>query len=267
MPTPAICFIGPMIGMHPGCVTTQDEVLAGLFNNAGYRVYSFSHKRGRAARFMDTVAGILKSYRHIDVFCISVYGGLSFVNEDVASLLATLVGRPVIFHLHGGALPDFLARHPRWGARVLNRGKALIAPSSYLQRSVRGKSGPTSIIPNVVDLQGYSFRLRQGVSPRLLWLRTFHEIWNPRMALRVLARLRNDGIDATLVMGGQDKGMLGILRTEAETLGIAAAVSFPGFLDARAKCRYGEECDVFINTNRVDNTPVALIEAWAMACQ
>jgi L-malate glycosyltransferase len=264
MPTPTICFVGPMIGMHPGCVTTQDEILAGLFCKAGYRVFSLSHKRGRLARLVDTVAGILRSQEDIDVFCISVYGGLSFVNEDIASLLATLFKRPVIFHLHGGALPDFLTRHPLWGARVLSRGKALIAPSQYLQRSIRAGSGPTSIIPNVVDLQGYTFRLRQRVRPRLLWMRTFHEIWNPRMALRVMGRLRNDGIDARLVMGGQDKGMLGRLRAQAETMGIAGAVSFPGFLDAGAKVRYGDECDIFINTNRVDNTPVALIEAWAM---
>ena len=84
------------------------------------------------------------------------------------------------------------------------------------------------------------------------------------MALRVLKRLRRDGLDATLVMAGQDKGMLRSVRQEAEGLGIHDAVCFAGFLDVPAKRSFGEQSDIFINTNRIDNAPVALIEAWAM---
>jgi glycosyltransferase involved in cell wall biosynthesis len=202
--------------------------------------------------------------QEVDVYCVSVYSGLSFINTDVASFLIRLFGKPLVFHLHGGALPEFVIRYPGWGSRVLSRGDILVVPSPYLLRHLSSPRHVLKIIPNVIDLRDYSFRLRSTIRPRLFWMRSFHEIWNPLMALRVLNRLRRDGLDATLVMAGQNKGMLESVREEARELGILASVCFAGFLDVSAKRSFGEQCDIFINTNRIDNAPVALIEAWAM---
>ena len=259
-----LCFVGPMIGMHTGHVTPQDEILAGLFRKAGYRVVSISHKRGRIGRFVDTIVRIVGTIKQVDVYCVAVYSDLSFINTDVASFLIRLFGRPLVFHLHGGALPEFVIRHPGWVHRVLHRGDTLVAPSQFLVRHLKAPGRVPTIVPNVIDLQDYSFRVRSKIRPRLFWMRSFHEIWNPLMALRVLKRLRRDGLDATLVMAGQDKGMLKSVRQEAEGLGIHDAVCFAGFLDVPAKRSFGEQSDIFINTNRIDNAPVALIEAWAM---
>jgi glycosyltransferase involved in cell wall biosynthesis len=264
MMTPRICFVGPMIGKHPGCVTTQDEVLANLFRSDGRAVLSVSHKLGRLARVIDIAWTLLAKRGDIDILCLSVYGGPSFVVEDIASLLGKLFGFRIIMHFHGGALPQFLGRFPGWARRVLRRADVMVVPSKYLSRCLKGFGCELRIIPNVVDISQYSYRQMRELRPRLLWMRSFHDIWNPRMALRVLRRMLHDGFAASLVMAGQDKGMLGTLRKEAQEMGVDGAVSFPGFLDVRAKRRYGEECDIFISTNRIDNTPVALIEAWAM---
>jgi glycosyltransferase involved in cell wall biosynthesis len=95
-------------------------------------------------------------------------------------------------------------------------------------------------------------------------MRSFHPIWNPDMAVRVLSRLRTEGIDASLVMGGADKGYLAETRELARALHVADHVRFVGFLGPKDKAREGDVADIFLNTNRIDNMPVAVIEACAM---
>src|SRR5207253_10821688 len=84
------------------------------------------------------------------------------------------------------------------------------------------------------------------------------------MAIRVLARVRSILPEATLVMAGQDNGLERSIRAEAVRVGVESAVRFVGFLDAAGKEREGAAADVFLSTNRIDNAPVAVIEAWAM---
>jgi glycosyltransferase involved in cell wall biosynthesis len=70
--------------------------------------------------------------------------------------------------------------------------------------------------------------------------------------------------EATLVMAGQDKGYESEVKGLARELGIDGSVRFAGFLDAESKAREGSAADIFINTNRIDNMPVAVVEAGAM---
>jgi glycosyltransferase involved in cell wall biosynthesis len=94
-------------------------------------------------------------------------------------------------------------------------------------------------------------------------MRSFHDVYNPAMAIRVLERLRATHSGATLVMGGQDKGTEIETRRLARRLGLEDATRFPGFLDMEGKLREGESADIFINTSHVDNMPVAVVEAAA----
>jgi glycosyltransferase involved in cell wall biosynthesis len=96
-------------------------------------------------------------------------------------------------------------------------------------------------------------------------MRTFHPVWNPEMAVRVLALLRKDFPEATLTMAGDDtQGLRRGVEQLADSLRLGDAVRFVGFLDMEGKAREGQEADIFLNTNRIDNMPVAVVEACAM---
>jgi glycosyltransferase involved in cell wall biosynthesis len=114
------------------------------------------------------------------------------------------------------------------------------------------------------DLGGDALRPRAHVRPRLLWMRSFHPLYNPMLAVRVLARLRARYPEASLVMAGYDAGMEADVRREVARRGLDDAVRFAGFLDGAGKRREGGAADVFISTNHVDNAPVAVVEAAAM---
>jgi L-malate glycosyltransferase len=261
---PRLCVVGPLVGCNPGRVTSQGELLAAYFTAAGYRVTATSGAPSRYVRLIEIVDTLVRSRRLIDTVLLQVYGGRSFVVEDIASALARRFGHRIVMHLHGGAMPAFMSRFPRWTRRVLSRADAIVAPSPFLARGVAQHGWAASTIPNIIDVTDYSFRERAPASPRLFWMRSFHPIYNPVMALRVLQRVRAVLPEATLTMGGQDKGLEPSLRREAVRMGVADAVRFVGFLDHAGKRREGEAADIFINTNRIDNTPVAIIEACAM---
>lgn len=264
-PRPRLCVVGPLVGHNPGRVTTQGEILARLFAESGYDVRAVSRAPGRWARLREIALSLVRWRAAVDVLLIQSYGGPSFVVEDIASAIGRRTGRAVVLHLRGGDMPRFFARYPRWTRRVLARADAIVAPTDYLARAVRPYARRDArIIPNVIDVDAYPFAPRERVAPRLLWMRAFHPLYNPAMALRVLARVREARADATLVMAGQDDGMLRDVRALAERMGLARAVRFPGFLDHAAKLREAARADIFIGTNRVDNTPVSVIEAGAL---
>lgn len=251
-----------MLGRHSGFVTSQGLILADLFEREGHKVLCVSDRRTKIMRLLDTIVSLARRLPELDVVIVETYGGPSFILADAASWVVKRFGRPLVMVMHGGAIPQLIERFPRWTRTVLSRASILVAPSDYLARCAPA-GVEARVIPNVIDLTCYAFVERPRVRPRLLWMRSFQELYNPMMALRVLARVKERYPDATLTMAGQDKGMLAEVREQARIVGLADAVTFPGFLDLEAKLRESADADIYINTNRIDNTPVAILEAAA----
>ena len=252
-----------MVGRNPGRVTSQGEILADLLRSEGFEVQVASTAISPYWRLAEIAWLVLRRGSEIDLLLVQTYGGRSFLIEDLASAIAVRMRVPVIFHMHGGAMPAFIGRFPRWAARVLSRHAAVVAPSTYLADALRGRGINASVIPNVIDLPNYRFRSPVMTGPRLLWMRSFHPLYNPAMAIDAFARTRAVFPAASLTMAGQDNGLEANLRARARAAGFADAVEFPGFLSHEDKHRAAEQADIFISTNHVDNAPVALIEAAA----
>jgi L-malate glycosyltransferase len=261
---PRLCFVGHMVGRNPGYITTQGMIMADMFEAEGYSVMSVSSETSRYRQMADVISTVIRKRHSYDIMVLDVYGRLSFVLEDVASLLGKLTGKRVVMCLRGGAMPEFSARHPVWTRRVLGRADAIMAPSPFLARDLRPYCRGARVIPNVINISAYPYRHRREIGPRLFWMRSFHDIYNPELAVRVLARLRRTEPGATLVMGGPDKGILPRVQQLARELGVEDAVRFAGFLDKEAKAREGDAADIYLNTNRIDNMPVSVVEACAM---
>ena len=247
-----------MIGRNPGWVTTQGELLADRFAEEGWGVRETSPHPRRPLRLLDTVVCILRWRRQIDLVVLSVFSGPGFVMADVSSLLTRLLGIPTVMWLHGGNLPDFGAAHPKWTRRVLRRAVHTVAPSTYLADLPGASSRTVEVIPNLIDLSSLPFRQRAVVAPRLLWMRTFHPIYNPLMAVKAFARIKEHHPEATLTMAGQEKGILAEVKAEVQRLGLGDAVTFPGFLGPEEKTAAFESHDIYRHTNHIDNAPVSV---------
>ncbi len=271
---PRLCFVGPLLGVNPGWVTSQGEIVAGLLAAEGYSVRGTSQIPARLPRLADMLRSLVAWRNDIDVVVHQVFGGMGFAMVDATSRLCQLLGLRQIFVLHGGSLPNTTAHRPRWVRHVLRRADRVVAPSTYLLEQVVRPLFPAGsppgvgrgwarVIPNILELDLYPYRHRAAVAPCLLWMRTFHPIYHPELAIDVLSDLRRTHPTATLSMAGQDRGLREPLIALAQERGLAEAVRFPGFLDAAAKAHEFANHDIYLNTNRVDNMPVSVLEAGA----
>jgi glycosyltransferase involved in cell wall biosynthesis len=99
-----------------------------------------------------------------------------------------------------------------------------------------------------------------------VWLRTFHSLYNPLLAAKVLAELVPSFPDAQLLMLGpaKDESVLQRFNQLATDLGVADRIQIAGGIPKSDVSNWLNQGDIFLNTTNVDNTPVSVMEA--MAC-
>ncbi len=264
MPLPPLLLVGNFLSGWDGRRTYAEDLAARL-KAAGLMVRSSSRIVFRPARLADMALAALGMRGRYRIAIVEVYSGQAFLWAEAATRAAKAAGKKVVLALHGGALPEFANRHPGRVSRLLKAADAVVAPSAYLRDALQPLRPDILLLPNAIDLPAYPFRQRQEVSPRLVWLRAFHQVYDPEMAVRVLAELRRTHPEAVLSMYGVDKdGTLGGVRRLAQQLGVAQAVRFPGVVPKHLVGEALAEADIFLNTARVDNMPISLMEA--MAC-
>lgn len=247
-------------GSHQYCRDLAERLTA-----AGYSVVTVSRWRARPLRLFSMATAPLRLRQRYDVALVDVFSGRSFLWAEAAVAALGAAGRPFVLTLHGGALPAFARRHPRRVARLLGRAAEVTAPSPFLAESMREFRGDIRVIPNALDLARYPFRRRSTLRPHLVWLRAFHRIYAPEVAVRALALLVKEYPDAMLRMVGPDKdGTLGRCSDLVESLGLRDHVELVPGVAREQVPEVLAWADVFLNTTTVDNTPVSLLEA--MAC-
>ena len=252
-----------MLGHFPDRTPDSFELLSPLLSDAGYDCRAASFQGNRYLRALDLTSFPIRQRPRADIALVNTYSGRSFVVEDAVFEACRSMRLPTVAFLSGGALPQFVDRHPRWARRVLRRPSAIVAPSEYLASLMGERGYQVVVIPNTLDVASYRFRAIGSVRPRLLWMRAFYRAYNPGMAIRVLKELVLGGVDASLTIAGQDMGLESSTKRLARALSVHDRVRFVGFLDEEAKRAAFADHDVLLNTNRVDNMPITLLEAGA----
>ncbi len=256
-----LLLVAPLLS-GAGRVPDVFESLGPLLGGAGHEVTMTSTRTGSVPRALDQALTTRRRRKDTEVVVVHLYSGRAFLTEDVVSAVAG--GTRLVGVLAGGGLPAFGARRPRWVRRVLDRFDALVAPSPYLARwAASCTTTPVTVIPNPLALDPYPYRNRSPARPRLLWLRAYHEIYAPEDAVQTVARLAPAHPDLHLTMVGDDKGRRPEVSRLVADLGLEAQVTVDGFAGPDRKAALFEDHDLFLNTSRVDNRPVSVVEAAA----
>ncbi len=259
---PTIGFVGIHAGRRTDQPVSQNETLARLFAESGYRVRRSSAMKHPALRTAHQILSIL-CWRKVDLLVVAVFSGRSFWIAELATRLGQLTGKRLVLFLHGGNLPVFGPEHRTWVERVLTRADLVLAPSDFLATTFREWGLDVHVIPNVLDIEKYHYEPRTAARPSILWMRTFHEHYAPEMAVRVLASVSEKFPTCTMTMAGADQGLLQQTKAEASRLGLEDRIDFPGYILLDQKRAMLAAHDIYLNTNIVDNMPVSLLEAAA----
>lgn len=247
-----------------GSSITAQETLANLLRGEGYVVNCTSNTKNKVLRLFDMCLSVLNRCRDTDMVLIDTYSTQNFYYAVVVAQLCVWLKLPYIPILHGGNLPSRLKSSKYLCQKLFNRAKTNVAPSDYLIQSFAEK-GYTNLtyIPNTIEIKNYSFLLRKRLKPNLLWVRSFSELYNPKMALSILERLIKEGYQASLCMIGPEKdGSLKECKQIAKEKNLP--VLFTGGLHKEKWIMRSKDYDIFLNTTNIDNTPVSVIEAMAL---
>lgn len=239
-------------------------VLGPLLAQSGYGLRYTSKKNNKVLRLLEMLWVTFSSRDKTDVVLIDTYSTQNFYYAVLVGRVCQILQIPYIPILHGGNLPHRLKHSPKQSQRLFKNAKVNVSPSLYLKNAF-GKAGYANVvyIPNTISLANYPFIQRNFDQPRLLWVRSFSEIYNPTLAVKVLHELKQRGYDASLCMVGPDTdGSLAGVKTLAERLNVQ--VSFTGKLTKAEWIALSKDYNVFINTTNFDNMPVSVIEAMAL---
>jgi glycosyltransferase involved in cell wall biosynthesis len=261
---PPLLMIGVFLSWR-GASRQICEELSERLDRGGWPVLRTSAKHGRAARLADMLGTIWRRRHDYAVAQMDVFSGAAFAWAEAAGWTLRRAGKPYVLTLHGGNLPAFARHWPRRVRRLLGSAAAVTTPSQYLWQQMQPYRADLLLLPNPLDVAAYPFRRRTALRPRLIWLRAFHEIYNPGLAARVVALLARDIPEIQLTMIGLDKGDGSRQRTAAlaRQLGVADRITLADAIEKRDVPQTLSQADIFLNTTRVDNTPVSLMEALA----
>lgn len=241
------------------------ESLADRLERAGWTIYRTSSIASRPLRLANMLATILRRCRQIDVGHVTLFSGPAFIWAEAATLTFRALGLPYIISLHGGNLPVFAARWPRRVRHLLRPAELVISPSRYLKEQLAPYRSDIQLIPNPIEAEGFTYRLRNHPGPKLLWLRAFHSIYDPTMAAQVVAALAKEFPELCLTMIGPDKGdgTRNATATLAQSLGVADRITLVGGVPKSEVPAWMDQGDIFLNTTTIDNTPISVCEAMA----
>lgn len=242
------------------------EELADRLLGIGWPVLMASDKSNRAARLCDMISTVIRRRRGYEVAHVDVFSGNAFLWSEATCAALRLTGKPYVLTLHGGGLPEFAQRHPMRVRRLLQSARAVTTPSRYLMEAMAAYRPDMCLVPNAMDLDRCQFRERSRPEPSLIWLRAFHQIYNPTMAVEVVKRLQPEFPGVHLRMIGPDKGdgTLARVRETAERLGVGDRIEITGKVPKGEVPEWLNRGDIFLNTTNVDNAPVSVLEA--MGC-
>tara|TARA_R110002110_G_scaffold401107_1_gene617829 strand:- start:2604 stop:3623 length:1020 start_codon:yes stop_codon:yes gene_type:complete len=244
---------------------TTLETLSNLLRGERYTVYSSSNKLNKIVRLLDMCFSVFYYRNKVDYLLIDTYSTTNFYYAFFTSQIARFFKIKYIPILHGGDLPKRLVKSKFLSKKIFKNSYKNVAPSNYLKHEFEKEGYSSVLIPNVIEIKDYKFKERNSLSPKLLYVRAFAEIYNPQMAIYVLEKLIHKYPESKLCMVGPDKdGTLEDVKKLAKQLNLENNIEYTGVLFKRDWHKKSEDFDIFINTTNVDNTPVSLIEAMAL---
>ncbi len=258
-----ILYVGNKLSKH-GINVTSIETLGPLLEQSGFKVIYTSSVKNIFFRIIDMIFTLIFNVKRIDIVLIDTYSTSAYWYAVIISSLSKLFRIKYVLILRGGNLPSRLSSNPNSMNFILNNSICNCVPSKYLYTSFMNAGiSKLTYIPNNLDIKQYDFKKREVFFPKILWVRAFEKIYNPEMAFRVFAGLKEKYSDASFCMIGPFKG---ISEQSVRDLSVKyeIEVEITGALKKSEWILKSTDYDIFINTTFVDNTPISVMEAMAL---
>ena len=259
-----ILYLGNKLAAK-GFTPTNIDTLGPLLEQEGYDLFYAGTKKSKLLRFAKMVQMIFTCRKQVDYVLLDTYSTQYFWFAYAASQFCVFFDLKYIPILHGGDLPKRLSKSPKASLFIFGKSYRNIAPSFYLKKAFE-KAGfhNIGVIRNSIKLADYPFRNERNYEePRILWVRSFAEIYNPMLAIQLVEKLMLPYPRTRLTMVGPDKDG-SLKKCRAYALKHKLPIIFTGKLSKTEWIAQSSNFNIFLNTTHYDNTPVSVIEAMAL---
>lgn len=294
----AVCVAAPLPPPWAGVEVVTQMAVNGL-QGAGWQVRHVNLAKqansAKGALTLQNLCGTVAQCRRFwmavaecDVAYVTLAQNLTGFARDACLIwLATLRGRPVIAHFHGGDFAAFIDRLPRWAhavvARTLRRVKSLLVLGPVVEEQFRPFRCDCTVLPNAVPdvwthavgnfprkpvsgtlnvlFVGYVSQAKGAVdlAKAVACMRSEHpEVeLNVVLAGEAIDRERNI-IHIAHAHGGPDR-----VREIIAGAHLADVIECPGVISGDQKIAAYQNADVFVLPSYSEGQPMAILEAMA----
>ncbi len=261
-PQTRILIIGPIFKTKSG-FKGQAGLMIHFFKKEGIHVASVSAIKNKIGRMIDTLFTIIFKRKQSDIILLQSFGLLAFVMEDAVSRLSKLFKKPIAFTLRGGAFIEFYEKHPGWVKKVLNRVDHVNTPSLFLKEKLEEKGFKITYLPNFIDFSNFQYKREVSHPHSLLWVRAFHDIYDPELAIETVRELKPKYPEVKLTMIGPDQGTLERCKGLIKQYDLENQIGIIGSIDNRELQHFYHQNKVFLTTTRYESFGNAIIESGA----
>lgn len=260
MKSKKILLVGP-IYFKNGLPADQMGKLKFQLIKEGYSVESVSNYRNRFLRLFDTIFYMFfKSYNY-DIIIIQCFSFKAFILEEIASLIGIFLNKKIIFTIRGGAFMDFYEKHPNWVKRVFKRVNYITSPSLFLKEALELKGHKILHISNFIDIERFEFKNKKEENRKILWVRAFHKLYRPELAIESFKILKEKYPNISLTMVGPDQGELEKIVQLINKYNLSDSISIVGIVSNDLLPDFYYNHSVFITTTQFESFGVAIFEA------
>lgn len=255
-----ILYIGNFLSKTHGTLGPA-VALVERFRESGNTVCMASSRKNKVLRIAEMCRKA--TFNGYDTIIIDVYSTSAMTFADVCSRIAHFRKKKIILTLQGGGLVDVYNTKGNVINKLFERASIITTPSMFLQQFFQGVGFNLVYIPNTIDIDRFSYFLERPHNHSILWVRAFTQIYNPDVAVRALAIVKEQYPDATLTMVGPDKGNKEETVALIGKLGLDDSIVLTGKIPNDQLPGYYHRHDVYLNTTSYESFGVAVLEAAA----
>jgi glycosyltransferase involved in cell wall biosynthesis len=213
------------------------------------------------ARFPLYLAQLTLGLRNADVVHIFSTAFSGFLISTVPAYCVARALRKKIFVNYRSGLARSHMNASSFARNLLRRADKVLVPTSYLADVFREFQITALAIPNLVDSNLFSYRLRNPLRPIFLCSRNLEACYGIDLVLRAFSEIQKAFPEARLALLGEGskENAIRYLITELRL----TEVEMPGRIPRERIGDFYDRADILINASRVDNMPVSILEAFA----
>ncbi len=216
--------------------------------------------KGSIPQRIKAVIQLFTIERHYDVFHIHACSGNGFFPAIAGVLAGRISKKKIVLTYHGGGAEEFFKKKSSLVKFILNRTNHNIVLSRFIGQVYDKYGIEYTVIPNIVEMDGDHFRIRNQIYPRFISTRSLTEVYNIRCTIDAFRIVKTRFPEAKLDILGD-----GPLRQHLESYvknNAISGISFIGRVDNSSIYQYLNEADIMISSSRFDNMPVSILEGF-----